>query len=164
MSDANPPTQAKEDLREIKLRRPLAADFEALHALFHGSWMTTWAPHLPEEAVERFQTIDPVRQAMKERLDAYWLADLHDRIVGVIHVDGACLEDLHVAPERKGHGIGTYLLSEAERLGARTLDVRAFSDEAIRFYEHRGWIRVRSFMATEMGAPVQTHEYRAPGA
>jgi GNAT superfamily N-acetyltransferase len=90
------------------------------------------------------------------------VAERGGRIVGAILVENGCLEDIHVAREVQGHGIGRALLARAVEKGASRLEVRGFNLPAIAFYEWHGWVCTRTYGATELGFPVETHEYRLP--
>jgi GNAT superfamily N-acetyltransferase len=105
------------------------------------------------------------RHAYADILDAHYLADLDpdaladewraafergDRIVLVAEVDGRIvgftsvrddgnLRTLYVDPVAQGAGLGTRLLAEAERAGARELEVFEANGHGRRFYEARGW-------------------------
>jgi len=68
------------------------------------------------------------------------VAELEDRVVGYasVRADGS-LRMLYVDPFAQGAGVGTQLLAEAERAGARELEVFAANGHGRRFYEARGW-------------------------
>lgn len=53
--------------------------------------------------------------------------------------DAIHINQLMVAKDARGHGIGAKLLAEAERRGASSLKVDPTNSSAIRFYERRGW-------------------------
>jgi ribosomal protein S18 acetylase RimI-like enzyme len=146
----------------VMIRPASAPDRDRLHALFTESWLLFWAPHLPPEAEELFRTRDPVASFLDAALFRIEVAELDGEIVGAILVEEDCLEDLHVAREFQGRGVGLRLLRQAEALGARRLEVRAFNARAIRFYELAGWKRRRTYPTTEMGFPTLSHEYVAP--
>ncbi|WP_343081404.1 GNAT family N-acetyltransferase [Ostreiculturibacter nitratireducens] len=146
----------------VLIRSAKASDRDALHALLADSWLTFWAPHLPPEAEARFRAEDPVARFLDAALGRIQLAELGPDLVGALLVEDDCLEDLHVAREFQGGGIGLRLLRHAEALGARRLEVRTFNERAIRFYERAGWKRRRTYPTTEMGFPTLSHEYVAP--
>ncbi|MCP4381737.1 MAG: GNAT family N-acetyltransferase [Hyphomicrobiales bacterium] len=122
--------------------------------------MTTWAPHCPPDAVERFKQLDPASQILADTLGEIEIVCLGQEIVGALHRIAHTLKDIHVAPKFQRRGIGTAMMDYAEARGVTRLEVRAFNRGAIAFYEERGWVRVDSFDATEMGAPAVTYEYR----
>jgi ribosomal protein S18 acetylase RimI-like enzyme len=131
-----------------------------LHALLERSWMTTWAPECPEEAVARFRNEDIVGQYLDACLGQMDVGLLAGRVVAMMHLDGEHLAALHVDPDLKGRGLGSVMMAAAEARGARCLEVRAFNLPAIRFYEGRGWERIRTYEGEEIGTPMLTHEYR----
>ncbi|QLF71776.1 GNAT family N-acetyltransferase (plasmid) [Peteryoungia desertarenae] len=146
----------------LLVRRAEPPDRTVLHRLLVDSWIRFWAPHLPTAAETEFRARDPVSRFLDASLQDLEVAEWDGTIMGVIFVDGDRLEDLHVAHRFQGRGVGRFLLRRAERLGARRLEVRAFNDRAIRFYESSGWTRGRTYPTTELGFPVQSHEYVAP--
>lgn len=147
---------------QARIRPATEADRHGLHALLTRSWLTFWAPHLPPEAAARFRAEDPATRFLDAALDRIQVAALGTRIVGAMLVEDGCLEDLHVAVDVQGQGLGRRLLDHAIALGARRLEVRAFNARAIRFCERAGWLRRRTYETTEMGFPVLSHEYAAP--
>ncbi len=148
---------------DLVVRRALPEDREALHDLLFASWMTTWAPACPNDAIAAFREEDPVTTHLNECLEQIDVGVADGRIVAAMHLDGEHLAALHIAPELKGRGFGSAMMDEAEARGARRLEVRAFNEQAIRFYESRGWRRRRTNVGSEMGAPMKTHEYARPG-
>ena len=152
----------KSRLSDLSIRRANPADRTSLHQMLVRSWLTSWAPHLPADAVRRFHEADPTTAWLTADIEQIDVAVLDGRIVAAMQVDGCVLEDLHVDPDFKRQGIGSVLLRRAEELGARRLVVRAFNEPAMAFYEAHGWRSRRRFQATEMGAPVETVEYAKP--
>jgi ribosomal protein S18 acetylase RimI-like enzyme len=146
----------------LAIRKATPADRPALQDLLVRSWMTTWAPACPPEAVERFRKEDPVGRYLDACLERIDLGLVDERIAAAMQLEEEHLAALHVAPDLKGCGIGSAMMAEAERRGARRLEVRAFNAPAIRFYERRGWQRAATYEGTEMGVPMPTHEYRRP--
>ena len=149
---------------ELTVRAATAADRPALEDLLVRSWLTTWAPHLPADAVARFHDQAPVARYVRTALPRLEVAAAEGHLLGVLHVDGAELVTLEVEPTWKRRGVGSALLARAEARGARTLTVRAFNDAAIAFYAHHGWRRVATFEDTELGVPTLTHHYARPPA
>ena len=142
----------------VEIRRAVGPDQPRLHDLLYRSWMATWAPECPHEAGKEVQATDPVMQYLDACLGQIGAVD--GRIVAAMRVDGDVLAALHVDPDLKGQGIGSAMMDAAEARGAARLEVRAFNEPAIRFYEARGWRRERTYMGAEGNVPVATHEYR----
>lgn len=145
---------------DIEIRRATSSDRSHLHDLFQRSWMTTWAPECPEEVVAEFRESDLVGQYLNACLEQIDIGMAEGRLVAAMHLDGDHLAALHVDPELKGQGIGSAMMDLAELRGAARLEVRAFNDAAIRFYEKRGWRRTRTYTSLEMSVPMTTHEYQ----
>lgn len=146
----------------IRITPAQPEDREALHGLLTRSWLQTWAPHLPADAVARFRAADPVAAELDAHLPTILVARVDGRVAGMLAVVGETLEALHVDGDLWGRGVGTALFRHAEELGARRLEVRAFNTRAIAFYRARGWVETERMMATEMGAPVETLVMRRP--
>ena len=72
-----------------------------------------------------------------------WLAEDDDGpIVGLLVLHGEWVEQLYVAPERSGHGVGGTLLelAKARRPDGLQLWVFQTNAPAIRFYERHGFV------------------------
>lgn len=86
-------------------------------------------------SVARFQAGNPVAAELDACLSEMEVAEVGGRLLGVLHRTPEKIEPLHVDELHKRQGIGSALLAHAEADGARRLDVRAFNDDAIGFYE-----------------------------
>jgi putative acetyltransferase len=146
----------------VTIRTATPADRAALYRIFVDSGLTFWAPHLPAEARARFDERDPVAGFLDATIDRLEVAEIDGVVVGAILVEDDRLEDLHVALDQRGHGIGALLLNRAVARGARPLEVRAFNAQAIAFYDHIGWQRSGVIDTTEMGVPVRSLCYSTP--
>ncbi len=118
----------------LAIRKATPADRPALHDLLVRSWMTTWAPACPPEAVERFRKEDPVGRYLDVCLERIDLGLVDERLAAAMPLEHGHLAALHVAPDLKGCGIGSAIMAEAERCGARRFEFRAFNAPVIRFY------------------------------
>jgi ribosomal protein S18 acetylase RimI-like enzyme len=151
----------------VTLRPAEETDLPSLVTLLRRSWLTTWAPELPFEAVQVFAAVDPARTYAEEMWRAFLVAVSRGRIVGVVHILGDTVESLDVDPKAKRRGIGSLLMEEAEcRIAllhsSARLEVRAFNSGAFAFYKQRGWIENRRYMASECSSPVETIEMVKP--
>ncbi len=144
----------------IEITRAKPEDRAALEALLKRSWLQNWAPHLPPEARERFLAEDPVAEYLDGYLEGIMVARADGAIAGMMHIVDDFLASIHVAAAHHGKGIGSTLMDEAEKLGAKRLEVRAFNERAIRFYCRRGWTEHTRYLDTEMGVSVETLEMR----
>lgn len=145
------------------LRDARSDDAGPVIRLLRRSWLTTWAPELPFEAVRHFVENDPASSFVAACLASFRIADVEGSICGMCYVSKDVVESLHVDPVAKGRGLGTVLLADAEAAIGRyhpsaRLEVRAFNDAARAFYQARGWVERRRYEATECGVPVATLE------
>src|SRR5216684_1583862 len=147
----------------MEIRSPIQDDLPPLISLLRRSWLATWAPELPFVAVQRFAAEDPARQYAESRWTDFIIADDGGAVIGMFHVEGNCLNAIHLDPKLKRQGIGSLLMDEVERrISAHhrraRLEVRAFNVGAVKFYEQRGWTEERRYIGTECGEPIETIE------
>ena len=147
----------------VALRDAVEGDVAALVSLLRRSWLVTWAPALPFEAVQAFTAADPARLYAESMWPHFLLAMLNGALAGMAQVADDRLENLHVDPDIWGRGVGSRLLEAAEHQIARThflarLEVRAFNRRARAFYGRRGWVEMRCYPETECGSPVENVE------
>ena len=145
----------------ITLRPAREADISQLESLLRRSWLSTWAPELTFETVQRWAREALAGTYARTRWCDFLVADEDGAVRGMVHVDGNFIGALHVDHRHKRHGIGRILTDEAERRIARehdeaTLETDTFNKAAIAFYEGRGWTRRRVFMGAESGEPIET--------
>ena len=90
-----------------------------------------------------------VRRWVRERLVPtceVWLAVDGGRIVGVLALEGAWIDQLYLEPDITGRGIGTALVDHAKSCRPDGLELWAFQSNtgARRFYERHGFVPVAS--------------------
>ena len=93
----------------------------------------------------RFVLIPSGTVVIAARPDASADPDVPATVVGVSSVHDGWLDQLYVAPEVQGAGVGTVLLDDAKRRSPAGLHLWVFqrNDRARRFYEERGCRPVR---------------------
>ena len=120
-----------------------------------------WLPVLHEESETRAWMRDVVL-ADQEVL----VAERDGRPVGFAAVEGDWLEQLYVAPEALGTGVGRGLLDAvtARRPGGLSLHVFARNERARRFYEAAGFVLVAEGDGrdNEERTPDCTYRWEAP--
>jgi putative acetyltransferase len=129
---------------QTTLRRYRADDEDAAIAL----WLRTWRAAYPQ--LDFAARLDGWRQHWRSELAS--IAEIiiaehdHDRqtaMIGFVTVDPRTgyLDQIVVAPERWGSGIGAALIAEARRLSPSGLDLDVNIDNAraIRFYRKEGF-------------------------
>jgi len=97
-------------------------------------------------AAERWATAThPDRAAKAIATNSVWITELGSNVVGWVEVGGATIESLYVRPAAARLGVGSSLLTHAERqirdAGASIAYLDA-SPNAEAFYPHRGYRRV----------------------
>ena len=147
----------------IILRPAEEADVPALVRLLRRSWLVTWAPELPFEAVQAFASFDPARLHAENEWRSFVVAIRDDVLIGMMQVEDDQIASLHVDPACWNGGVGSKLLDAAERQAVRArsivrLEVRGFNTRARAFYARRGWREVRSYPGTECGCLVENVE------
>ncbi|MEH2625820.1 GNAT superfamily N-acetyltransferase [Bradyrhizobium sp. AZCC 1719] len=148
---------------KITIRLAEERDVPALARLLRRSWLVTWAPELPFEAVQAFAAVDPARHHAENEWRNFTVATCENVLLGMVQMNHDFIEALHVDPSHWNSGVGSKLLTKAEEQIARTspvarLEVRSFNSRARAFYARRGWTEVRQYQGTECGCPVNNFE------
>ncbi|NGO79743.1 GNAT family N-acetyltransferase [Streptomyces sp. YC504] len=122
------------------LRRASAADAEALADV----WLRSYAAALPD--VRRAHTDSEVRDWFRhvvvERHET-WLAEAEDgSVAGLLVLDGPELDQLYLAPEWRGQGLGDRLVTLAKSRRPSGLSLWTFrvNAPACRFYARHGFV------------------------
>ena len=112
-------------------------------------------------------TDDEVRTWIRDTLvpdHETWVATENDRIVGMLALAPGWIEQLYVAPDRLGHGIGSRLVTVAKERQHEGLSLWTFqvNDRARRFYERHGFVAVEATdgHANEERQPDVRYEWR----
>jgi GNAT superfamily N-acetyltransferase len=122
----------------IRIRRASPTDAAATADIFLASFHATYAFPLAhsDDDVRRW-----IRQTVVREQET-WLAEEGEAIVGLLVVAPGWVEQLYVAPDRLGQGVGRALLDHAKRLYPMGLSLYTFqeNDRARRFYERNGFV------------------------
>jgi len=124
--------------REVDIRRATAADAAAIAEVYLASFHATYDFPLAH-------TDDQVRRWIRDVVLAggdAWVAVEDEQIVGMMVVRADDLDQLYVAPDRLGRGIGRRLLAVARGVSPDGLSLYTFqvNARARRFYERNGFI------------------------
>jgi putative acetyltransferase len=151
--------------RGVVLRAYRASDEAAAVAL----WLRTWQAAYPQ--LDFAARLDWWRTRWKTELVpsativvAEAAGDMVGEIAGFVTVDPATLylDQIVVAPERWGSGVGIALMAEAKRLSPAGLDLDVNTDNfrAIRFYERQGFSISGAGVNPISGKPVHRMRWR----
>ncbi|WP_030858771.1 GNAT family N-acetyltransferase [Streptomyces sp. NRRL S-37] len=127
--------------RTVELRRALPSDAGAAA----GVWLRSFAAALP--GVVRPRSDDEVRDHFRHVLIPVretWVAEAGGGVAGVMVLDGEELDQLYLAPEWRGHGIGDRFVALAKERSPNGLALWTFqvNAPAHRFYERHGFAPV----------------------
>lgn len=147
----------------MSLRRATAADATAVAEVFLASFHATYEFPLAHAD-------DEVRGWVRDDLiptQETWVAEDAGSIVGLMTIGPGKLQQLYVAPDRLGQGIGRRLLEQAKDRSRGGLSLWTFqvNDRARRFYERNGFSAVEFGDGTgnEEGQPDVRFEWRPGG-
>ena len=132
------------------LRDAVAADLDAIVAVFLRCWRESYAVVLPPAVIDRMDEA-AARAIWARALAAGGVVVADDSaVLGVTRytTEGGIghLASLYVSPDAQGRGIGRELLAEAERrmivAGARSATLWVFraNEPSVGFYLRAGWV------------------------
>ena len=145
----------------MRLRRYEAGDEAAAIAL----WLRSWRAAYPQ--LDFAARLDWWRERWRSELApsaAIVIAEDAGELVGFVTVDPRTLylDQLVVAPQRWGSGVGAALIAEAKRLSPAGLDLDVNTDNAraIRFYGKQGFVVSGAGVNPISGKPVHRMSWR----
>jgi len=168
-------TEARHD---ATFRTAALDDIDGIVAIHTASREVAYRGRMPDDLMD-YESVEDRRRRWHDRLTSddphavTWIAGLDGRISGFAHASAATSDQtdpswhvhlLYIAPGLQGLGLGRALLERATATIAAagfpraTLDVFGFNEEAIRFYEHLGWVRVGAL--EDMPIPGFLYELR----
>ena len=129
----------------LRIRSANPADADELLAIRRDAIMAL-AEEYGRVAAERWATAaHPDRAAKAIATNSVWVTEFGSKVVGWVEVSGATIESLYVSPAAARLGVGSSLLTHAERqirdAGASIAYLDA-SPNAEAFYARRGYRRV----------------------
>jgi putative acetyltransferase len=154
-------SQRHADAGTVSLRAYDARDEDAAVAL----WLRTWQATYPE--IDFAERLDWWRKRWRNELlpaAKVMIAEMDGTMAGFVTVDPQMLylDQIVVAPERWGFGIGAALIAEAKRIspGGLDLDVNTDNARAIRFYGKAGFVITGAGKNPITGRPVHRMSWR----
>lgn len=123
---------------KLILRRADSSDAKAVADV----WLRSYSVALP--TVRRANTDAEVRKWLRGAVanDVVWVAEVEDRVVGMMTLDDGWISQLYLDPNWRGHGIGDRLVALAKREHPEGLRLWAFqvNGPARRFYRRHGFV------------------------
>ena len=144
------------------LRRSQASDAPALIALLQSTFMDTWAPQLPQDAVSRFWVENRAVNYVGEKGAVFFVAEIGGTVAGMVHVDGDFVHALHVLKAQRGHGIGRALMGLAEKTVAENgftrirLETDTFNVPSQALYASLGYREIDRYPDAENDPSITT--------
>ena len=141
----------------MDVRDAAETEIEQLARVWYDGWQDAHALILPAE-LKRLRTFESFRERLQDGLATVRVAGPSGDPVGFCMVKGDELYQLYVSARARGAGVATALMNDAERrlaesgVGTAWLACAIGNDRAARFYEKRGWVRVRT-MANRLDTP-----------
>ena len=129
------------------IRKATPADLEPIIQMCKSSMLATYGSFLAEEKIKPWIEGNETDKYVGSMLGDMLVAMHEEGIVGVVSIASNTIDLVWVAPAKRGHGIGTALLTAAEDLiwkssySTARLEVFEPNSDAIRFYETHGWKR-----------------------
>ena len=141
---AEPPavrTERPAPLREVAIRRAGPADGAALGDIWLAAWRATFdfPPSHPDDDVRAW-----LANEMLPTHETWVATDPGGRVVALMALSASMVDQLYVAPDWIGHGIGGRLMDVAKARRPDGLDLYCFqaNARARAFYEHLGFVPI----------------------
>ncbi len=93
-----------------------------------------------------------------------WVAECDGEVQGFMVLHGGMIEALFIDPDRHGSGVGSALIAHALDLAPHAkVDANEQADNAVPFYEARGFQRIGRSDHDDQGRPYPIIHFRHPG-
>ncbi len=151
-----PPTSA------FTIRQAMPSDTEALVALLHDSFRTTWEPVVTPAAARAYWESDRAARYVAEMGSEFRVAVGTDVVAGMVHWRGDFVHALHVLSAWRRRGVATRLMDEAEARIAEAghaavrLETDTFNHASQALYRSRGYGEVDRYPDTEWASGLTT--------
>ncbi len=155
----------------VNVRPAVAADVDAVAAIWYAGWGDGHLGHVPDELVA-IRTEESFWTRAANRIADTTVAVVGDEVAGFVMVVGEEVEQVYVSRDHRGSGVAGTLLGEAERQvkanghSEAWLAVATGNARARRFYERSGWTDTGPFdypaNADTGTLPVPCHRYVKP--
>jgi ribosomal protein S18 acetylase RimI-like enzyme len=147
---------------DISIRQARLADAEALAAILHDTFESTWRPNITEAAAQAFLTEDRPAHYVAERGHQFWVVEQDGDVVGLVDWQGDFVNALHVRASHARQGVGARLMDKAEAeiaaagFEAARLETDTFNTRSQAFYAARGYVEAGRYPDEEWGSGLTT--------
>jgi len=152
----------------VTIRQAIPSDTEALVALLHDSFRTTWEPIVTPAAAQAYWESDRARRYVVEMGAEFRVVASGDAVAGMVHWRGDFVHALHVLSSWRRKGVATRLMNEAEARIAEAghsavrLETDTFNQSSQAFYRSHGYREVERYPDTEWASGLTTLLLRKP--
>jgi ribosomal protein S18 acetylase RimI-like enzyme len=152
----------------VTIRQAAPSDTEALVALLHDSFRTSWEPVVTPDAAKAYWESDRAARYVVEMGSEFRVAVSGDAVAGMVHWRDDFVHALHVLSAWRRRGIATRLMDEAEaRIGeagypAVRLETDTFNQASQALYRSRGYREADRYPDTEWASGLTTLLLRKP--
>ena len=148
--------------QDIRIRRAVAADADALKAILRDTFESTWRPNITADAALAFLAEDrPADFVAQHGLD-FWVAEVGGDVVGLCYWRDDFVESLHVRSSHARRGVGARLMDVAEAamagsgITAARLETDTFNTASQAFYTGRGYLEAGRYPDEEWNSGLTT--------
>lgn len=147
---------------EIIVRRAARTDADALRAILYDTLESTWLPQLTERAARAAVAEDRPGSYVREKGQAFRVAEIDGAVVGLVHWEGDFVHALHVRGSHARRGVGARLMDLAEAEIAKAgfptarLETDTFNTGSQAFYAARGYREADRYPDTEWDSGLTT--------
>lgn len=128
----------------MMLRCATPGDVPAMAAVAASAYRQAFAAILePEVLAQRDAGFFEAHFA--PRVQHMHLAEQHGQVLGYSLVSDGHLDQLFIAPQAQGRGVGAALLAQVEAAGTQSLECFRDNQRARAFYQAKGWRLTRSY-------------------
>ena len=128
---------------DTTIRRFTHDDLDVVHNLVHSTIDISYRPDYPEKVIKLFKEFHSRETILYDAENGCTLVALHDgEIVGTGTLLGGHIQRVFIKPSFQGHGIGTFIADELEKIAVENnilfLDLSAALGSRT-FWESRGF-------------------------
>ena len=147
---------------DIEVRPAEPADLEALTAILHDTFQSTWRPNITAGAAQAFLDENRPAAYVAARGPEFWVAERAGEVVGLVHWHDDFVHALHVRSSHARTGVGARLMDTAEAaiagsgFGSVRLETDTFNRRSQAFYAARGYREDGRYPDTEWNSGLTT--------